>query len=169
MTLLEKMDRLVYATHLDHIVFMKMQPRNLRWSPLLVIVGLVAGYTMMVKTPIVTLPGFWIGWLLYYGAFLAACFVRAFGPRFTPTVRQPLDERELMIKARAHAISGVVVASCAMFGCFYMASAGAPFLWHPHTPYDWINLGFGVQAGAMLLPTLVASWLQPRPSGDGED
>jgi hypothetical protein len=169
MTLFEKMDRLVYATRLDHIVFMKFEPRNLRWSPLLVIVALVAGYAMMAKTPSVFVADFWIGWLLFYGAFLAACFLRVFGPRFTPTARQPLDERELMIKARAHAISGMVVASCAMFGCFYMASAGAPFLWHPHMPYDWFNLGFGVQAVAILLPTLVASWLQPRPTADQED
>ena len=169
MILLEKMDRLVYATRLDRLVLRQIQPRSLRWSPLLVIVALVAGYAVMAKTPSVFVAGFWIGWLLFYGAFLAAAFVRAFGPRFTPTARHPLDERELMIKARAHAISGVVVASFAMFGCFYMASAGAPFLWHPRMPYDWINLGFGVQAGAMLLPSLVASWLQPRPVGDVED
>jgi len=29
-------------------------------------------------------------------------------------------------------------------------------------PNDWIALGFGVQAAAMLLPTMIASWIEPR-------
>ncbi len=120
------------------------------------------------RSPGVTDPNFLIGWLVFYGAFVAAGFVRVFGPRFTPTALHPLDERELMVKAQAHAMSGAVLASFAMLGCFYMASVEVPWLWHPK-PYDWINLGFGLQAGGLLLPSLIASWLQPRPAGDGED
>lgn len=168
MTLLEKMDRLVYATRLDRLIF-RIQPRPLRWMPLLVIAALVAGYALMARTASVTDPDFWIGWLVFYGAFLAAGFVRAFGPRFTATLLDPLDERELMVKARAHAVSGVALTTLAMLGCFYMASAGVPGLWHPHAPYDWINLGFGLQAAGILLPSWIASWLQPRPEADDED
>ena len=169
MTLPEKLDRLVYATRIDRIIFMKMRPRALRWTPLFVIAALVAGYAMMATTPSVMVRGFWIGLLLFWGAFLAAGFVRVFGPRLTPTERHPLDERELMVKARAYAISGLVLAALAMAGCFYMSGAGALGLWHPRLPYDWINLGFGIQAGAMLMPTWVASWLEPRPDADHED
>ena len=169
MTLPEKMDRLVYATRLDRLIFRKIEPRTLRWTPLLVIAALVAGYVLMTKAPSVLLRDFWIGWLLFYGAVVAAGFVRLLGPRFTPTMSHPLDERELMVKARAHAVSGLVLATMAMLGCFYMASAGVPWLWHPQTYYDWFNLGFGVQACAILLPTLIASWLEPRPAADQED
>lgn len=169
MTLPEKLDRLVYATRLDRILFMKMRPRSLRWTPLFVIAALIAGYALMAQATSVLLADFWIGWLLFYGAFLAAGFVRVFGPRFTATERHPLDERELMVKARAHALSGLVLATMAMLGCFYMASAGVPWLWHPQTSYDWFNLGFGVQACAILLPTWIASWLEPRPVADQED
>jgi hypothetical protein len=169
MTLLGKLDRLVYATGIDRILFMRMQPRTLRWTPLLVITALVAGYVMMTKTPSVMVRDFWIGLLLFWGAFLAAHFVRAFGPRLMATELHPLDERELMVKARAYAISGLVLAMLAMAGCFYMSGAGALGLWHPRIPYDWINLGFGIQAGAMLMPTWVASWLEPRPAADHED
>jgi hypothetical protein len=33
----------------------------------------------------------------------------------------------------------------------------------------WINLGFGFQAASNLLPTWIASWLEPRPATDQED
>lgn len=169
MTLLGKMDRLVYATRLDRIIFMKMQPRTLRWTPLFVIAALVAGYAMMANTPSPMVRDFWIGLLLFWGAFLAAGFLRVFGPRLIPTERHPLDERELVVRARAYAISGMVFAALVMVGCFYMSGAGVLGLWHPRVPYDWINLGFGIQAGAWLMPTWVASWLEPRPNADHED
>jgi len=169
MTLLAKLDRLVYATRLDRVIFMKFQPRTFRWTPLFVFAALVAGYVMMTKTPSALARDFWIGLLLFWGAFLAAGFVRVFGPRFTATERHPLDERELMLKARAYAISGLVLATLAMAGCFYMSSAGVLGLWQPRVPFDWINLAFGIQAGATLMPTWIASWLEPRPAGDHED
>lgn len=173
MTLLEKMDRLIYATRLDRIVFMKMQPRAFRWTPLLVIVALIVGYVLMSENAIgagnAIAPDFLIGWLIFYGAIVAAALLRTFGPRFTATVNQPLDERELMVKARAHATSGVVLAMVATLGCFYMASAGVPWLWHPQSWYDWFNLGFGIQGVSTLLPTWIASWLEPRSAENFED
>ncbi len=54
-----------------------------------------------------------------------------------------------------------------MLGCFYIAGADMIGLWHPHSPNDWIALGFGVQAAAMLLPTMIASWVEPRDFGPG--
>jgi hypothetical protein len=141
----------------------------LRWTPLLVLAALVAGYVMMARTSGPPSANTLVGWLIFYGAYLAASFLRVFGPRFMATASQPLDERELMVKARAYAVSGIVLTGVAMVGCFYMASADVPGLWHPHNPFDWINLGFGLQAGAMLLPTLIASWLQPRPVRDSDD
>jgi hypothetical protein len=163
------MDRLVYATGLDRIIFMKFQPRTFRWSPLFVIAALIAGYVMMAQLTGLPDRSFFIGWLLFYGAFLVAAFLRVFGPRFTATALHPLDERELMVKARAHASSGIVLAAFAMLGCFYMATAGMPGLWHPHMPNDWINLGFGLQALGLLLPTWIASWLEPQLATDDAD
>ena len=170
MTLLKRMDRLVYATRLDRIIFMKFQPRSFRWSPLLVLAALVVGYVLMAKTS--SLPDrpdlrtYLIGALLFYGAFVVTGFLRLLGPRFTSTELRPLDERELMVKARAHAASGIALATFAMLGCFYMATAGMPGLWHPRLPYDWVNLGFGLQALGLLLPTWIASWLEPRTVAD---
>jgi Na+/proline symporter len=136
---------------------------------LFVIAVMIAGYVLMAKNASFPDRNFLIGWALFYGAFLAAAFLRVFGPRFTATATSPLDERELMVKARAHAISGVVLATFAMLGCFYMASGAVLGLWHPQLPMDWFNLGFGLQAAGMLLPTLIASWLQPPPLADDED
>jgi hypothetical protein len=168
MTLLERMDSLIVASRLDRLLFRAIRPRTFRWTPIVLIVTLVAGYVLMAQTVSVFTLSFWIGWLLFYGAFLAAAFLRVLGPRFVPTILHPLDERELAIKARAHAISGTILASTAMFGCFYMASIGVPWLWHPHA-YDWFNLGFGIQAAGLLLPTWIASWLEPQSSDDHED
>jgi hypothetical protein len=173
MTLLGKMDRLVYATGIDRIIFLKGQPRTFRWIPLFVIVAMVAGYVLMARTldlsdrPPVTSSSL-TGFMLFYGAFLAAGFVRVFGPRFRPTLVRPLDERELTVKAQAYALSGVVLAGFAMIGCSYMAIAGFVGLWQPHLPLEWINLGFGLQALSLLLPTWIASWSQPRPAAEPE-
>jgi hypothetical protein len=163
MTLLKKMDQLVYATRLDRLIFMKIQPRSYRWTPLFLLAVLIAGYVLMEQAGSLDIRKYLIGSLVFYGAFLAAALLRQFGPRFIATARHPLDERELMVKARAHALSGLMLASFTMLGCFYMAGANLFGLWHPSQPYDWINLGFGVQAAGMLFPTLIASWLEPRP------
>jgi hypothetical protein len=169
MNLLQRMDRLVYVTRIDRLLFMKVQPRTFRWTPLFVFAALVVGYVLMAKTGGVPSRTFFIGWMLFYGAFLATFFLRLFGPRFLGTTLRPLDERELMVKARAYALSGIMLAGFAMLGCFYMASEGVPVLWHPHTLNDWISLGFGFQAAGNLLPTWIASWLEPRPTTDNED
>ena len=169
MTLLEKMDRMVYATGIDRIIFRKIRPRTLRWSPLLVFAALVAGYALMAGSAPSPNRPFLTGCAIFYGAFMVASFLRVFGPRFTGTANDPLDERELMVKARAHATSGIALATFAMLGCFYMTTAGLPGFWYPRMPLDWMNLGFGIQATGILLPTFLASWLQPRPLVDHED
>jgi ABC-type Fe3+-siderophore transport system permease subunit len=165
MTLLEKMDRAVYATGIPRILFMQLKPRALRWTPLLVMAILAAGYVLMAKNETSPNRLFFIGCALFYGAFAVTSFLRFFGPRLTGTARSPLDERELMVKARAHSLSGTALATFAMLGCFYMTAAGLPGFWFPRA-LDWMNLGFALQAGGMLLPTLIASWLQPRPVDD---
>lgn len=169
MTVLGRMDRLVYATGIDRIIFMKMQPRSFRWTPLLVIAALVVGYALMENPQGPVRPRFFVGWMLFYGAFVSAVLLRVYGPRFRPSFAHPLDERELMVRARAYALSGILLASFAMLGCFYMAWAALLGLWQPRQPNDWVCLGFGIQAGGLLLPTLIASWMQPRAAPDQED
>ena len=174
MSLLARLDRIVYAIGLDRIIFMTARPRGFRWTPLILLAALVAGYVAMVRSyeaiavEHAVTRGYLLGWALFYGAYLGAAFLRVVGPRFTATVHRALDERELAIKARAHAISGMVMVGFGMLACFYMASAEALALWRPGNAVDWINLAFGLQASAMLLPTWIASWLQPRPGPDDE-
>lgn len=166
MTLLEKMDRLVYATQIDRIIFASAPPRSLRWSPAIVLAVLATGFVVMTRAGTHrAIDTYLFGALLFYGAIIAATYLRAIGPRFTPGNKRPLDERELMVKARAHAASGTVFAVTLSLGCFYMASAAVPGLWHPQG-MDWVNLGFGIQGLAALLPTWIASWIEPRPLAD---
>ena len=174
MTILGKMDQLVYATRIDRVLFRQIQPRTLRWTPLFVLATLIAGYVLMARTldvagrPPLT-RSFFLGLLLFYGAYMASAFLRIFGPRFVPTARHPLDEREMAVKMRAYALSGILLTGVAMLGCFYVAAAGVLGLWAPHKPNAWIAMGFGLQAAAMLVPTLIASWLEPRPTRDQDD
>lgn len=168
MSLLQRLDRLVHVTRLDRVLFRQIRPRTLRWTPLFVFMALIGGYVLMAKTHRLPDRALILGWSLFYGAYLAAALLRIFGPRFVPTERHPLDERETLVKMRAYALSGILLTGITMLGCFYMASVDVPGLWHP-SPFDWINLGFGLQAGAMLLPTWIASWIEPRAITDQED
>jgi hypothetical protein len=169
MTLLEKMDRAVYWTGIDKIVFMKTRPRTLRWSPLIALVAMIVGYVLLAQPIRPPFRLFMIGMALFYAGYLGAFILRIFGPRMVPTTSEPLDERELMIKARASALSGIVLTALAMAGCFYMALADPLGFWRPHDPNQWVALAFALQACFMLLPTLIASWLQPRAPTDEED
>ena len=175
MTLLARLDRVVYATGIDRIIFMTTRPRIFRWLPLVLMAALVVGFVVMVRgyavmaCSVTITRDYLLGWALFYGAYLGAAFLRVLGPRFMGTVHRALDEREQAVKARAYAISGIFLAGFAMLACFYMAGAEVLNLWRPGNPGEWINLGFGIQASAMLLPTWIASWLQPRPGADDED
>ncbi|MGN6849175.1 MAG: hypothetical protein ACTHJK_06835 [Sphingomicrobium sp.] len=169
MTILGKMDRLVYATRIDRILFRQIRPRTLRWTPLFVFAALIAGYALMAKSAGRPDRALFAGWLLFYGAYMAAAFLRMFGPRFVPSASHPLDEREIAVKMRAYALSGILLTGIVMLGCFYLAAAGVIGFWQPHFPNDWIALGFGAQATAMLLPTWIASWMEPRFAADHDD
>lgn len=170
MNLLARMDSLVYATRLDRVLFRQIRPRTLRWTPLFVLAAVIAGFVLMVtnEDPI-DHRAFFLGCLLFYGAYMAAAFLRIFGPRFVPSARHPLDEREMAVKMRAYALSGILLTGLTMAGCFYLSGAGLLGWWQPRFPNDWIALGFGVQATAMLLPTMIASWAEPRAIPDQDD
>ena len=169
MNLLQSLDRAVYATRLDRILFRQIRPRTLRWTPLFVFAALILGFVLIATNEGRPDRTFFVGWLLFYGAYIVAAFLRVFGPRFVPTAHHPLDERETGVKMRAYALSGVLLTGIVMLGCFYLAAAGVFGLWQPRSPNDWIALGFGVQAAAMLLPTWIASWIVPRATPDEED
>ncbi len=169
MTLLERMDQFVHVTRLDRLAFLEPRPRLLRWLPLLAFAAMIGGYALVVQAEGHISRGLLTGFLIFFGGILAANFLRMFGPRLTPSTRHALDERERMVKAQAGAVSGAIFATLAIAGCFYMAVADPLGWWRPRVPLDWIYLGWGLQGGFMLLPTLVASWLQSPPADEAED
>ena len=165
MSLLASLDRFVHAARLDVFTpYARRRPRNLRWLPVILLVALVVGYAMMVPGLEGGAGAFGrgvAGGTLFFGAYLSANFIRWFGPRLSPE-HGPLDERELMLKARASAISGTTITWLAILACFY-AGCAAPFgLWMPARPIEWFYLGLGIQGAALAIPVLAASWLQPR-------
>ena len=169
MNVLHSLDRFVRATGLYGLTMIERpEPRNLRWLPLLLLAAQVGGYAG--STPafgIVSGPaGMLTGSLVFYFAFAGSFYLRFFGPRLIPAPGQPLDERELALKARAVAASGHVVAGLAMFACLYMAQA--PFFgwWTPQNAMEWVMLGIGLQGAHLTLPVLFASWMQPRLDAD---
>jgi len=166
--LLEHMDNFCRWAFLDRFVF-ETRPRPLRWWPLLALAALVAGYALIIRFDGTHSP--WrllAGILLFIGGSIAATFMRLLGPRMAAAGSHRLDERELLVKARASALSGTFLSGIAMAGCFYMGLAEWFGLWRPATMLAWIYLGLALQSFAIVLPTLIASWLQPRPDADEE-
>ena len=93
---------------------------------------------------------------------VAAQLSRLFGPR-VGWEGGPLDERELILKARAGSIAGPILAALCATGCFYggLRRCSAPGC--RRSALEWVYLGLIVSAYARLLPVLIASWLQPPP------
>ena len=166
------LDRFVHRARLDVLTpFAVRRSRNLRWLPLLVIIALPAGYALQMGVA----RGQWASWqagfagtLIFVAGLVAASLLRLFGPRIVPETGQRLDERELLLRARAGHISGAIITLLAALGCFYAASAEVFGTWVPASAIEWVFLGLGVQGYALVLPVLVASWLQPAPDGEEE-
>src|SRR4051794_37460949 len=163
MSLLASLDRFVHATGLDFMTpYRRPRPRSLRWLPLLLLLALPAGYALMAPGLEGRGGSLWTGFagaLLFFGAYLAANLMRLFGPRLSPE-QGPLDERELMVKARAGSIAGTTITWFAILACFYAGLAAALGLWMPRRPIEYFYLGFGIQGAWQALPVLAASWLQ---------
>ena len=166
MTLLERIDLFCRWAVLDRL----KKSRTLRWQPLLALAAIVASYILLVSGEAHFVPGrFAIGLTLYVGGSVAAALMRQMGPRLSAGQSGPLDERELSVQASASAWSGRTLSVSAMAGCFYMACADWLRLWRPSTPLDWVFLGMALQSASLLLPTLIASWLQPLPEAEIDD
>jgi hypothetical protein len=165
----ERADALVRAMGLGKLAEPRTrEPHVLRWWPLLVLAATAGGYALIVlfdrsgfDRPLAMLSGY----AMVYGGFSAAIWLRIFGPRMISTIDSPLDEREQLIKFRAHHLSGKVLVGLAFLGCYYFALAQPFALWMPRTN-EWIALAFLIQTWAITLPILIASWLQPRLDAD---
>jgi hypothetical protein len=166
MTLLERMDRFVHVTRLDRIAMIdRPQPRALRWLPLLVLAALIGGYATMAAAGqgLGHLRLSLIGIGVFIAGFIAANLMRFFGPRLIPGPQDRLDERELVVKARAGAISGAVITIFAIAACFYMGVVDVFGWWRPRTTLEWTYMALAIEGVAFILPVLAASWLTPRP------
>ena len=169
MSVLARLDRFVHLTRLDILTpYGARRQRNLRWLPLIVLAALPASYASLVLSSRGRLTTDWNEtiWLtfsagtLFWLCFAAANLMRLFGPRILPEAG-PLDERERMLRMRAGGISYFTVTILAIGGCFYLGFASAWGAWMPGNSQEWIYLGLLLEAYALLLPVLVASWLQP--------
>ena len=169
MTVLERIDLFCRRVVLDPLLIPE-RPRALRWPPFLALAAIVGSYVLLVSAEGRFAPWrFMVFLTLYVCGSVAAVLMRQMGPRLSPTQGRPLDERELTIQARASALAGRTLSVLAMTGCFYMAYADLLHAWRPSTTIDWVFLGLVLQSCSLLLPTLIASWLQPRPVADDED
>jgi hypothetical protein len=160
------LDRFVRATRLDFgSLPVARRSRNFRWLPLLSLVALAIGYAMLVAASrgVLRWEAGLIGITIFFLAFAGAGLLRAFGPRLTPGIDQPLDEREMMVRAQAGNISGAILAVLVALGCFYGGYAAVYGTWMPAHAIEWVFLGLGVIAYALILPVLVGSWLQSPP------
>jgi hypothetical protein len=167
-----KLDAMVHKAGLDVLTpYGAPRRRNLRWLPLLILAALPAGYWMQAWIlrggggPSSLLWVAFAGAGLVWFSFAAAQLIRLFGPR-VGWEGGPLDERELMVKARAGSIAGSILAVCCALGCFYGGYAAVFGAWMPASALEWVYLGLIIEAYALALPVLVASWLQPPPDAE---
>ena len=171
MTIPERLDQLMHKAGLDILTpHGAPRRRNLRFLPLVVLVTMPAAYGVMVATlrDPARHGGFGIAAIfiiLFSLAFGAALLVRLFGPR-VGWEGGALDERELILKARAGSLAGMILAALCALGCFYGGYAAVFRAWMPATALEWVYLGLMIQAYALALPVLVASWLQPPPDAE---
>jgi hypothetical protein len=180
MTLLEAGDRLVKKTGLYRMTMIDpVEPRSLRWVPLLILAAITVGYALMVR---VGAPGFLrgpdpqarfalliVGTMLFFGGFAISVYVRFLGPRLGARLgSEELDERELAIRARAFAWSGSIIGWGAVAACFWFGAATLLGGWMPRRPQEWLYLGMALEAWILTLPVSIASWLQPREVGEGD-
>jgi hypothetical protein len=157
MDLIARMDRLCQTVFLDRV--RPSRPHILRWYPVLALGVLATGYALIAANQrIDRIPAIMAGVALYILGSLASGFLRLYGPR----LQGGLDERENAIRARAVALAGTVFVWAAISACLYFAMADALGLWRPIGPPAWVLLGFTLEPAYRLLPTLFASWLQPR-------
>ena len=164
MGLLARLDRFVHAARLDVLTpYGRRRRRNLRWLPLVVIAAIAIGYGLQAGAARGGLS--WqtgvAGGFVFYAAFLAANVMPLFGPRMSPSDGRMLDEREALLRARAASLSGTAFTILVVTGCFYFAIASTFDAWVPQGPLEWACLGVGLQAYALVLPMLAASWMQP--------
>ena len=169
MGLIASLDHAVRRSGLYRMTMIERpEPRSLRWVPLIVLVAIAVGYALIVAAlgthdigSALLMSG--AGGLVFTLGLVAATFLRFFGPRLILDPRNPLDERELIVRSRAIAVAGTMASFAAMMACFYFAVAMPFGLWMPQGPVEWSLLGFAIQGAWLILPTLTASWLQPRP------
>jgi hypothetical protein len=163
-----RLDRMVHKAGLDVLTpYGAQRRRNLRWLPLLILLALPAAFLLQVWVlrgggPAAPLWVAYLGAGLFWLAFAAAQLVRLFGPR-VGWEGGALDERELSLKARAGSIAGSILAALCATGCFYGGYAAVFGAWMPASALEWVYLGLIIEAYALTLPVLVASWLQRPP------
>jgi hypothetical protein len=171
MNIPERLDWLVHKAGLDILTpHGAPRRRNLRWLPLLILVVLPVAYAVTAATlrdPArhggFGVPAIFI--ILFSLAFGAALLIRLFGPR-VGWEGGALDERELILKARAGSMAGMILAAGCALGCFYGGYAAVFGAWMPRTALEWVYLGLMIEAYALTLPVLIASWLQPPPDAE---
>jgi hypothetical protein len=163
MTVLETLDRFVHRSRLDILTpHAQRRRRNLRWLPAGALAGIVIGYALVAawSRGAVSPDAGLAGALAFVAGYCAATVLRLFGPRLEP--HPLLDEREAALKARAGSLGGAILLWGAILFCFYAGYAAAIGAWAPAGTVEWVFLGLGLQAAALALPVLIASWLQPR-------
>jgi hypothetical protein len=165
MTILDALDGLPGVRRVHAVVTGKTEPRNFRWSPLLILAALWTGYAF--SSPGAAEHWRWAlaGQALFWLAYMASSVMRLFGPRIVAGRGLPLDEREHTLRVRAGHISGTVVSTAAIASFFYFGVATLLHWWLPATILEWVLLGLATQGSYLVLPVLIASWLQ-TPSAD---
>lgn len=156
MSLIGRMDDFVKRIGLYPGITGHGRPRHTRWLPIVVLTLAIVGFGLHVADP--DRSAFIDGSGLVMLAFVVSPLFALLGPLRQPTLDEPLDEREKLLRTRAFSAGAMAVAALAIVGALLFSLAGYLGTWTPRTADDWRTICFALVAVFHSVPPLHASW-----------
>ena len=136
------------------------RPRHLRWLPILPLLLALLGFVTQVSGR--------NGEFLSYTACTFTLILMGLGPLREATRREPLDEREKLLRMRAMLVGANSVVFLAIAGTYAFAYSEELGIWKPATWCDWAVISFTLLTIYGTVPILHASWTTRPLDEQGE-
>jgi len=135
------------------------RPRHLRWLPIPLLLLALLGFVMQVSGH--------DGEFLSATAGLFTLILMGLGPLREATRREPLDERETLLRMRATLVGAKCVTFLAIAGTFAFGYSEELGSWKPMTWWDWAVISYTLMTVYGTVPILHASWMT-RPLAEND-
>ena len=142
----------------------------MRWVPTIAVILAPVGSALdMISRDRVSQ---WLGWAGALPPFcvFAVCLLFTLQPRpLNGTLKQPLDEREIILRLNAYVRGLTLPCLIACLGCGYMRFAAQFDWWAPSGKDDWNALFWALGCWMAGMPLAFANWQTPAPLDDEDN